>query len=155
MNWVIIKSQHVDNFPDICKKCNLYVALMMSASCCVQQGIGLKRLWWSQGKPFQMEAQCRKRDTIATKGVRYGSLGLCTGPSLSQLLVSSWSNLINLRGDLGRGGRGGGRVQTLVKRPELTEELSHPPTANHPPIRAHTQLFLHPSLVLAHEQPSH
>lgn len=38
------KSQRADNFPDICEKCNLSVALMMSAGCCVQRGIGLKRL---------------------------------------------------------------------------------------------------------------
>lgn len=131
MNWVIIKSQHVANFPDICKKCNLYAALMMSASCCVQQGIGLKRLWWSQGKPFQMEAQWRKRDTIATKGVRYGSLGLCTGPSLSQLLVSSWSNLINLRGDLGRQGWWAGAnigQMSWADWGAITPSTSQPPT---------------------------
>lgn len=57
---VTIKSQRTDNFQDICKKCNLSVALMMSARCCVQQGIGLKRLWRSQGKPFQMECGAGK-----------------------------------------------------------------------------------------------
>lgn len=97
-NEVTIKRQHTDNFPDICEKCNLSVTLMMSAGCCVQRGIGLKCLRRGQGKPFQMELRRGKRDTIATKGVRYGSLGLLTGPSLSQLLVSSWSNLINLSG---------------------------------------------------------
>lgn len=103
-NEVAIKSQRTDNFPHICEKCNLSVTLMMSAGCCVQRGIGLKRLWWGQGKPFQMERRRGKRDTIATKGVRYGSLGLHTGSSLGQLLVSSWSNWINLRGDSGRPG---------------------------------------------------
>lgn len=99
-NEVSIQSQHADNFPHICEKCNLSVTLMMSAGFCVQRGIGLKCLWGGQGKPFQMERRRGKRDTIATKGVRYGSLGLHTGSSLSQLLVSSWSNLINLRGRL-------------------------------------------------------
>lgn len=99
-NELSIQSQHADNFPHICEKCNLSVTLMMSAGCCVQRGIGLKCLWGGQGKPFQMERRRGKRDTIATKGVRYGSLGLHTGSSLNQLLVSSWSNLINLRGRL-------------------------------------------------------
>lgn len=103
-NEVATESQRADNFPHICEKCNLSVTLMMSAGCCVQRGIGLKRLWRGQGKPFQMERRRGKRDTIATKGVRYGSLGLHTGSSLSQLLVSSWSNWINLRGDSGRPG---------------------------------------------------
>lgn len=132
-NEVTIKSQRADNFPHICEKCNLSVTLMMSADCCVQRGIGLKRLWRGQGKPFQMERRRGKRDTIATKGVRYGSLGLRTGSSLSQLLVSSWSNWINRRGDSGR--PGGCAVGANVGQISPTEEeLSTPPAmpSNHP-----------------------
>lgn len=57
-------------------------------------GIALKRLWQSQSKQFQMEPSAGK-GTLTTKGVRYGSLGLRADRSLDQLLLSSWSNLIN------------------------------------------------------------
>lgn len=62
---------------------------MMSAGCCVQRGIGLKRLWRSQGKPFQMERGAGKGTPSQQKELDMDRWACALAPSLSQLLVSS------------------------------------------------------------------
>lgn len=125
------KKQHVDNFPDICKKCNLSDALMMSAGCCVQRGIGLKCLWRSQGKPFQMERGAVKGTPLQQKELdmdrwvrALAQLEPIIGVILIQFNQSEWR--------VRKGRWRGGRVQMLVKYLALTEELSPSTLNNHP-----------------------
>lgn len=122
-----------DNFPDICENCNLAVLLMMSWREDSLRGIGPKgpagwaKVNWAS---WSHNVALRNTDT-SYKRPQIWIVGSERDCSLSQLLVSSWSNFTDLKGNRGNEGWGCSRGQILVKYPECTDPPQKPlPTSS-------------------------